>query len=182
MSDIMTHLRILAAVVAAAAAAQAQSMVEYSLGTARAAGSAAGMQSAGKAAAGIMGNAAKTLEKAGSAQAPAGSTSAIVLPASGQGAAKPVKFTAPDPAQIKPGMEAAELIRKCGEPAMKISGSGGSDAFDTWWYGTDPDTVTVKLRDGKVFSVTPPAAAAAAKKKETSAASDPSNTGVTVLR
>ncbi len=178
----MNPLRILAAVAALAAAAQAQSMVEYSLGTARAAGSAAGMNSAGKAAAGVMQNAAKTLEKAGTAQQPARSSTTVVLPSPGQESSTPVKFTAPDPAQIKPGMESAELIRKFGEPAMKISGSADSQASETWWFGMDPDTVTVKLRDGKVVAVTPSPAPQGAKKNEPSTAPNPSNSAVNVLR
>ncbi|MGE5644337.1 MAG: hypothetical protein ACM336_00965 [Acidobacteriota bacterium] len=162
----MISLRFLAVAAALAAAAQAQTVVEHSLGTARAAGSAAGVRSAGKAAVGIFENAAKTLEKANA-------TSLVVLPAAAGDPVKPVKFAAPDPAQIKPGMNAAELIEKFGEPAMKISGE-----CDTWTYGSDPGAVTVKLRDRKVFSVTPPSA----KKNETSADSNPSNTAVTVLR
>ena len=128
----MNRFGFLAAVFVFTAAAQAQSMVEYSLGISRAATSGAAMSRVGK-------TAASTLEKAGAAQSAPSSTT-VVVPGQPGSPAKTVKFTAPEPGQIKTGMEREELIRKCGEPAMKIS---GAESDETWWYGSDPNTVTV---------------------------------------
>jgi hypothetical protein len=172
----MNRLGFLAAVFVFTAAAHAQSMVEYSLGISRAATSGAAMNHVGKAA-------GSTLEKAGGAQAGAAqsapSSSTVILPGQSGNPAKTVKFTAPEPGQIKTGMEREELIRKCGEPAMKIS---GAESDETWWYGSDPNTVTVKLRAGKVVDVTPSPDARTAKKDETAAPPNQSNTSVVVLR
>jgi hypothetical protein len=172
----MNRIGFVAAFLIATAAAQAQSMVEYSLGVSRAAAGGAGVRRVGKAA-------ASTLEKAGEVQAgavlSAPSSSTVVAPAQPGNPAKAVKFTAPEPGQIKAGMEREELIRKCGEPAMKISGAGSDE---TWWYGSDPNAVTVKLRAGKVVDVTPSPDARTAKKDETAATPNQSNTSVVVLR
>jgi hypothetical protein len=130
-----------------------QSMVEYSLGTAHAASASAGLKAAGKAAANVLENASKTLDKAAT-------STTIVLPAQPSAeAAKPPAFRTPKPGEIPAGMEREELVRKFGEPVMKIASAG-----ETWWYGTGANTVTVRLENGKVTRADFPVAAAAAPK------------------
>jgi hypothetical protein len=142
-----------------ALALPAQTLVEYSLGTAGAAGSAAGMQGIGKATAALLDKAAKTL---GTASKSAGTV--IVLPKSGAPAAVvrlspppdpvAVKLSpAPDPAAVKIGMDAQEVIARFGKPAMKVSSSDGSQLLETWSYGSPPDEVILTLRGGKVSAV-----------------------------
>ncbi|MGA2327523.1 MAG: hypothetical protein ABSH05_14670 [Bryobacteraceae bacterium] len=136
----------------AALALPAQTLVEYSLGTARAAGSAAGMQGIGKATGALLDKAAKTLDTAAK---PAGTVITIPKP----GAAAAVKPSPPpDPAAIKIGMQGQEVVAKFGPPAMKVSSEEG----ETWSYGGGPDEVTLTFRDGKVSAVSP-----AARPKET---------------
>jgi hypothetical protein len=161
--------RLLVLTLVAAAAASAQTMVEYSLGSASSAAGAAGMKGVGNSAAAALDKAAKALGK--TAPAETRSSTSIVLPGAAPAVGKPVKFTAPDPAQIHLGMDRDELIRKFGEPAMKISGTENS--AETWWYGSGAEEVTLKLLDGKVTSVTPPVSQAAAKAAPSSAKPDP---------
>lgn len=179
----MTRFALLFAAFGAVRILSGQAMIEYSLGVSRAAGSAAGMSAAGKAIGDALGKATGTLN-----QAAAQSSTVIVLPSqtSQEGAAR--KFIAPDPALVKLGMTREELVAKFGEPAMKVQGVENSE---TWWYGSDPGTVTVKLNDGKVASVTPPpcAAATAAKpcrplaaKAETAATPVTPDTGIKIIR
>jgi hypothetical protein len=149
--------RLLLVALVAGAAASAQTMVEYSTTSAGSATGAAGTSGVGKSVAAALDKAAKTL--GGSAPAGSRSSTSVVLPGAKSSTAKPEKFTAPDPAQIHAGMDRDELVRKFGEPAMKISGSENS--AETWWYGSGDDEVTLKLLDGKVTSVTPPVKAAA---------------------
>ncbi|MGO9096318.1 MAG: hypothetical protein ACLQGV_13995 [Bryobacteraceae bacterium] len=143
----------------------AQNLVEYSITTAGAAGAAAGMSSLGKAAAGIMQNANGTLEvahqsaAAGTAKAkstaPAGrSENTILLLDTAPSAVK--LSPPPDPASVRIGMTAQEALAKFGPPGMKLSSADGSHLVETWSYGSDPNTVTLTLRDGKVAEVSSP--------------------------
>lgn len=162
----MTRLLILALV---ATASFAQTMVEYSLGAAKSAAGAAAMKRTGDSTAAALDKAAKTLGK--NAPAATRSSTSVVRLAAAAEPTKPVKFATPDPAQIKPGMDRDELIRKFGEPAMKISGS--ENAIETWWYGSGAEAVTLKLLDGKVTSVIPPVSQTAAQAPPASAKPDP---------
>ncbi len=146
-----------------ASAAGAQDMVEHAAGTAKAT-SAAGMQGAGKGAASVLGKAVKALDATAAPSLAASSTS-VVLHAAPAKPEPAVKLTAPDPALISPGMAQEELIRKCGQPAMKTSGTADSDAGETWWYGSGADTVTVTLANGKVRTVSPSARPTPAPRK-----------------
>jgi hypothetical protein len=166
-------LTVCAAALLWAPAAFPQGMVEYSLGVAAGAAGSAGMAGTGRAAGSVLANAAKVLDKAGAAKSETSTT--IVTVISSPEDAKAVKFTAPEAGRIQPGMEAKELIRRFGEPAMKIGGGTG----DTWTYGTDPNTVTVKLVEGKVTSVS---AAADAPRRNESSPPASGSTAVVVLR
>jgi hypothetical protein len=130
--------RLLGLALVAAAAALAQTMVENSLGAGRSAAPAPDKAALGQTGA-----------------AEARSSTAVALPGLAQGTDAPVKFTAPDPAQIQRGMDRQYLIRKFGEPAMKVGGVEGSHAVETWCYGSGAKIVTLKLFDGKVTSVIP---------------------------
>ncbi|MGC9972088.1 MAG: hypothetical protein ABSE56_16030 [Bryobacteraceae bacterium] len=142
-----------------ALALPAQTLVEYSLGTAGAAGAAAGMRGIGKATAALMDRATKTLETA-----PKSAGTVIVPPKSGAPAAvvrlspppdpAALKLSpAPDPAAVKIGMDAQEVIARFGKPAMKVSSSDDSQLLETWSYGSPPNEVTLTLRNGKVSAV-----------------------------
>jgi hypothetical protein len=143
-------------------AAGAQDVLEHAAATANAT-SATGMRSAGKGAASVLDKVAKTLDQA--AAPSSGEATTVVLPARGQKREPAAKAAAPDPALIASGMDREELVRKFGQPAMKTSGSEDSAAVETGWYGCDPDTVAVRLVDGKVRTVLPPAHPAPAPRK-----------------
>jgi hypothetical protein len=139
----------------------AQTMVEYSITTAGAAGAATGMQGIGKATAGIMQKAAGTLEVANQAAATGAKPKSTA--ATGRAGNTILVFDAapavvklsplPDPASVKIGMTAQEALAKFGPPGMKLSSADGSHLAETWSYGSDPNTVTLTLRDGKVAEV-----------------------------
>lgn len=153
----------------------AQTLIEYSITTAGAAGAATGMQGLGQATAGIMQKAAATLDAANqsaaagvrnqsaAAASKAGTATGRARNAAGtagnailvvDAAPVVVKLSpAPDPAAVKIGMTAQEALAKFGPPAMKLSSADGSHAAETWSYGSDPNTVTLTLRDGKVAEV-----------------------------
>ena len=114
-----------------ALALPAQTLVEYSLGTASAAGAAASMQGIGKATAALLDKTAKALE---TAPKPAGAPAAIVK-----------LSPPPDPAAVKIGMDSQEVVARFGKPAL-----------ETWSYGSPPDELILTLRDGKVSAVSRP--------------------------
>jgi hypothetical protein len=153
----MARLRILlpaAALLMLASAASAQDLVEHSAATSSNATAGTAMRGVGKSAGSLMDKAGKALNLA--AGSSSSSSSTVVIPDSSRKQDAPVKFIAPDPALIKPGMDGQELVRRFGEPAMKTSGSEDAHAVETWWYGSGQQEVTVKLLDGKVRSVVPP--------------------------
>jgi hypothetical protein len=137
-----------------ACACGAQTMVEHSLVTAGAASAAAGMKKVGDSVGSALGKVSQTLDhagtsaRAGGASARAGSTTVIVLKGAASAAEGP-NLAAPDPVAVKTGMEAAELIKRFGQPVMKLSDGGN----ETWWYGAGAGSVRVELRDGKVAAV-----------------------------
>jgi hypothetical protein len=154
--------RLFLVVLGAAVAAFPQAMVEYSLGTANSTAGASASKRAGKAAARVFEKAAKTPGRAAARGRGRSSPALIVLPpAPAAENEKPVKFTAPDPAQVRVGMTAEELVAKFGEPAAKVTGS--ENGAESWWYGTGAEELTLKLLGGKVTAVIPPPKPAAAK-------------------
>jgi hypothetical protein len=117
-----------------------------------------------------MQNAAATLEVANQAAAKgatkAKSTTANQRAATGRSENTILVFDAtpsavklsppPDPAAVKIGMTAQEALAKFGPPGMKLSSADGSHLAETWSYGSDPNTVTLTLRDGRVAEVSSP--------------------------
>lgn len=140
----------------AALALPAQTLIEHSLGTARAAGAAAGMRKVGKVAASIADKTAQTLDTASKS-----SSTVITVPKSK--AAPPVKLSPPpDPAAVTIGMESQEVAARFGPPGMKLN----SAEEETWIYGSGSDAVTLTLREGRVAAVSGPTRAKDAKPQE----------------
>ncbi len=166
----MICTRVFGAALVLVCAAGAQDMVEHAAGVANAT-STTGMRSAGRGVASAMDKVVKTLDQAAAsspgkaAASSPGAAAAVVLSGPAEKRDPPARFTAPDPALICAGMDRQELIRKFGQPAMKTSGTEASAAVETWWYGSDPETVTVRIVDGKVLTVLPPAHPAPASRK-----------------
>jgi len=136
-----------------------QAMVEYSLGVGRAAATAPAMKKAGEATAAAFKKLGQTLEKGAQVQTVPGVAEPL----------RPYRFDRrlgpfADPATITVGLDRQELLRKYGEPRMRIT--GGADAAETCWYtsGTG-DTFVVTVKDGKVSAV-----ALAPKRQQASAA------------
>jgi len=50
-------------------------------------------------------------------------------------------------------MDRDELVRLFGKPSMSVSGVESSALFETYWYQTATESITVVLRNGKVSSV-----------------------------
>lgn len=140
----------------------AQTMVEHAALTGAAAAGSTGMQGVGKAAAGVMSKAAQVLDKA--------QQTVITLPAPAKPDAR-LNLAVPDRARIKPGMDAAQLERDFGSPAMKTTG----EKSETWWYGAGPDALGIEVLNGKVVAVPPPPRKEAEKAEKT-------EPGVVILR
>jgi hypothetical protein len=151
MLDMSTHRGYFVVLAfAAALPLAAQTLIEYSLGTARSAGAASGMRAAGKSVAGALDKTTRTLDGAKS-------SSSVVIISGSQAAPGEVKLSPlPDPSAVKIGMEPKQVLAKFGEPAMKLSFSEGTDLVEDWTYGASPDTVTLTFRAGKVAKVTAP--------------------------
>jgi hypothetical protein len=148
-----------------ACACSAQTMVEHSLITAGASSAAAGMKKAGDSIGSALDKVSQTLDKAGASAKPGASakagtsaragasttagSAAVIVPKGPASADEGPNLAAPDPAAVKTGMDAAELIKRFGQPMMKLSDGGN----ETWWYGAGAGSVRVELRDGKVAAV-----------------------------
>src|SRR5437764_9613755 len=118
-------------------AAWSQAVVEYGLGAAAAATAGAGA-GANRGIAGTFSNLAKTLNtatgakpaaattaqpaQAGAAKSKAG-TAQPAVPAAAQPAKQAIIYE--DPAGIEKGMDQPELLRRFGEPAMKVTSAAG---------------------------------------------------------
>ena len=151
-----------------------QAMVEYGLGIAAAGTAGAPGQAASRGLTGIFSNLQKTLNtttEAATAPAPSPATqsapaaapakrNAAVRPRQKSATASPAANTEPaeppkpavvyeDPAGITAGLERAELLSRFGEPAMKITTSGG----ESMTYRAKERTYEVEVRGGKVASV-----------------------------
>jgi len=129
-----------------------QAIVEHTAisgGAATAAGSA-------KSAASAIGGALKKLEKGKSATAPAESGDRIGISIASppkQPSADPSKSakTYEDPVEIKPGMSGVELLRRFGEPSMRITGDSGEQ---TLYYGRmdGRGPIRVRVSGGQVLA------------------------------
>ena len=170
------------AVMAAPAMLSGQAFVEYGLATAGSGIAGAPAQRANRSIGGVFSNLEKTLGAAKEMTAPAPAIPAtagaqaarqpaIPAPTGAQATAQPAiaapaKPAAPavvyeDPAGIREGMDRADLIRRFGEPAMRVTTGAGRESLT---YAAKGRSVEVEMRDGKVASVqtkTKPAAQSA---------------------
>ena len=150
-----TNLRAVFLLAALPVSLAAQAMVEHAAisgGTAAAAGSA---KSATGAIGGVMQNLAGRLDTAGKKSQPA------AAPVKSRAAARkaplapqPAK-TYEDPAEIKAGISDTELLRRFGDPAMRITGETGDQ---TWYYARKDGRglAQVRISGGQVLSLDPP--------------------------
>jgi hypothetical protein len=164
----------------------AQAIVEYSLGAAAVAGTAAAAQRLGRSAGDKLNRFGKSMPTPGprtlrplSESAPGTNPAAASASAPASRAAQPAAeqpataqsstlllATAPapppaaaisyeDPAGIKEGMAYAEVVRRFGPPAMKLS--SGTAGEETLCYSRSGRDLDVQLHDGKVASIHAPA-------------------------
>ncbi len=166
-------LRIGMALLTLSAGLAAQAIVEYSLGTAAAAGAAGAAQQLGKNVAAKMNKVGETLPapprtlkplsialpgaspvsaSAPSAARPAAEEStAALLPLSPALAAPPAPAVSyEDPAGIQEGMDYTEVVRRFGPPSMKYSSADGQQ---TLCYTRPDRSLDLQLRDGKVAAI-----------------------------
>lgn len=145
----MMHLRLLFFLTALPVCLSAQTIVEHAVisgGTTAAA-------AAAKGAAGTIAGALKKLDSTldTTAKAAAGPTENQPSPAP-----SPPARTYEDAAGIKPGLSAAELRQRFGDPSMRITGDDGDQTL----YYTQKDgrgITLVRIAAGKVLSVDQPA-------------------------
>jgi hypothetical protein len=145
-----------------AAAACGQAIVEHSVATAGASTATAGVKGTGKSIGGVFRSLSETLDKAGTAKengnAPA-PNAVTTLSGRSKQSAKPVPATEPiDPSQVTEGLDRAELIKRFGEPVLRVSERRNSQLVERLWYNTTTsDQIEIKLIGDKVASVRPPA-------------------------
>jgi hypothetical protein len=147
----------------------AQAVVEHSAASAGATAAAGSMNGAGKSTGGIFRGLSETIDKARNAKQ--GETSAAhkrspqpiqsQKPASAgepKQAFRRVSADAPlDPTQVTQGLDRNELMKRFGEPVMRLSEKNGSQLVESFWYNaTTPGQIEIKLIDGKVAWVLPP--------------------------
>jgi len=143
-------------------ALRAQAVVEHSAVTAAGAAGAAAAKGVGKSAGSILGSVEKLARdgaKTGTATAPAASRPAGSIVVSTR-PAKPERVAScadgAVPSAIAIGLTRKDLLRKFGEPCMKITKSQGSLLIETYWYTpANRDGLIVTLREGKVTAVSP---------------------------
>lgn len=168
-----------ALLVAFAARASAQAMVEYGHGasTSGVAGAAAG-KNIGKSLGAVFDKTGRTLQSASQSSAttaakpaetakPAASAhpSEQAAESAAKSAAGLSSMPAVDPAAIAPGLDRKELIAKFGKPSMQLTSTDAADEVEKLYYRrAGHETVVVTLRNGKVASVSPPAETAQAAK------------------
>lgn len=167
-------LRIGIVLLALPAGLAAQAIVEYTLGTATAAGTAAAARRLGQTTADKIGKihgatpappqTPKPLTASAPEATPASAASSAMAPRTARpapeepAAALPPITPAPapavsyeDPAGIKEGMDYAEVVRRFGPPSMKMSSSDAGG--ETLCYSRSGRDLDVQLRDGKVISI-----------------------------
>lgn len=100
----------------------------------------------------------KAAKKPASATVTATASVAALQPAA---PAKPAKIYE-DPKEIKTGLTDVELLRRFGDPAMRITGDGGDETF---YYSQKGglETAQVRVSGGRVVAVDLPTQAPAAK-------------------
>ena len=152
-----------------AIAACGQTVVEHSAASAGATAATGSMSGAGKSMGGVFRGLSETIDKSRSANQgetpPATPRSAQPKPSQkpvsareSKQALKPVPAATPiDPSQLTTGLERNELIKRFGEPAMRLSESNGSQLVERFWYNaTAQDQIEIIVIDGKVAWVLPP--------------------------
>jgi len=132
----------------------AQTVVEYSLGTAGASAASTGVEGAGKAVGGVFGALTQPLDKAGDKKPTMVITPVSVTPP--KPIAPAVESKPIDPAQVSVGLDRAELVKRGGDPVSLTSETKNSKVIETFSYNTTThDVLEIKVIDGKVASVTP---------------------------
>jgi hypothetical protein len=149
---------------AMAGTALGQATVEYGLGAARAATTAAPGKAIGKAMSGLAGSLDKAL-KAGQQGSDAQATPASAAKPAAKETSATAKTPSPsintppppapnweDPKGISTGLGYDELVRRFGPPALEISGAAGRSLTYTGKDGT----FQLEVQDGKVTSIEKP--------------------------
>jgi YD repeat-containing protein len=133
------------------AAAWSQAVVEYGLGVAASGTAGAGARAASRGIAGALSNLTKSLNESGDrAQAPQSNTSVTIAPAKLDTPPAKSATVYEDPAGIKAGMEQAELLKRFGEPVMKVTAGANGESLT---YTAKDRIVEVEMRGGKVWTV-----------------------------
>lgn len=139
---------------AMAATANAQAVVEYGLGAARAATTTAPAAGIGKTMNGLAGS----LDKALKAGQPASKTQSVATAPSGPrskaSTVEPPTPPAPavkweDPSEIQTGLSYDEMVRRFGPPALEITGEMGKSIV----YSSKAASYHIEIQDGQVASV-----------------------------
>jgi hypothetical protein len=137
---------------AMAGTAAGQAAVEYGLGAARAATTAAPAQGVGKAIGGLAGSLDKAV-KAGQQRSEA--TPAKRAPKTPALSANTAATPAPsweDPSAIRTGLTYGEVVRRFGPPALEITGEAGRSLT----YSGTNGTFQLEIQDEKVASIEKP--------------------------
>ena len=133
----------------------AQAIVEHSVATGTTGAAAAAGKNAGKSIGAIFENLNKTMGKAGS-ETRSRETKKAPQPASP--ATEPgLKSEVPDFGQITAGLDRREVIRKFGEPSMKVTNLQKTGLEETFWYmDRDKEPVVITFLEGKVIATSAP--------------------------
>jgi len=131
-----------------------QTMVEHAAISGAGTAAAASAKSAGSA----LGNALKKLDRTSAAAA--GKTQSAPTHPVAESKASPAAPAEPrkperlyeDPAGIKVGLSSSDLLERFGQAAMTVTGDAGEQTL--YYSGKDGRQTAVRLRDGKVVSVT----------------------------
>jgi hypothetical protein len=154
----MKSLWLLSIALFCAITVSGQAVVEYSLGTAGASAAGTRIEGAGAGVAGVFGALTQTLQKAGDKAVSSAITPAPEPPVvqSKPVDVKPVETKPIDPAQVSVGLDRAEMIKRCGDPATLTTETKNSKFIETFAYNTTThDVLEIKVMDGKVASITP---------------------------
>ena len=131
-----------------------QAIVERGVIDGKTAAAAAG---AGKSLLGVLGqigNVSEAAARVGNAPAPPRSVAPDDFEAPRPSAPPTPAAARPSFSVVTAGMDRTELVRLFGKPSISVSGMEAHAFTETFWYQTPTESVTVVLRDGKVFSIT----------------------------
>ena len=134
------------AMAACASILRGQAVVEYGLGAARAATTAAGANEAGKGVAGAFANLDKALKPA---KSEAGSTTTTTTTVLSSKDADAPKKTYEDISKAEAGLTYDDLVRRFGPPSNETSGAAGKRVLTYGRYGL----TKVEVVEGKVTAV-----------------------------